>query len=133
MSMTSFGRWRRLAAPDRRLLLEALRELSLVRLALRARPMTAITREPAAESRGVDPARIAWAVRTAARVVPGAACLAQALAAQRMLASRGRVSSVEVGVARNRAGLEAHAWLVCEGRIVIGGEQAGAFVPLEAP
>lgn len=133
MSFRSLRRWCELPASDRRLLLEALRELATVRLALQSRPMSALKRGPAAESRTIDPARIAWAVRAAARVVPGAACLAQALAVQRMLARRGRASSVEVGVAKNRAGVEAHAWLVCDGQIVIGGEQAGAFVPLEGP
>ena len=133
MSFRSLRRWWELPASDRRLLLEALRELTTVRLALHARPVSALKREPAAEARALDPARIAWAVRAAARVIPGAACLAQALAVQRMLAARGRTSSVEVGVAKNHAGIEAHAWLVCDGQIVIGGEQAGAFVPLEAP
>lgn len=133
MNVRWLRRWRELPASDRRLLLEALRELTVVRLALQARPMSALTREPAAGSRTADPVRIAWAVRAAARAVPGVACLAQALAVQRMLARRGRMSNVQVGVAKSDEGLEAHAWLVCDGQIVIGGEQADAFVPLEGP
>jgi hypothetical protein len=126
-------RWRELSAADRSLLREALAELWLVALSLRVRPLATRRGSLAAERHDADLKRIAWAVRVAARTVPGAACLAQAVAMQRMLARRGRPSSVELGVAKNHAGLEAHAWLVCDGEIVIGGEQAGAFVPLEGP
>jgi hypothetical protein len=126
-------RWRELPTGDKSLVREALLELSVVRLALHLRPLTALQRSPAPHGRTVDLPRAAWAVRSAARVVPRATCLAQALAMQRMLARRGRSSKMEVGVARNHKGLEAHAWLVCDGEVVIGGEEAGQFVPLEAP
>jgi hypothetical protein len=131
--MRWFQRWRELPADDRRLLREALAESWFVTLALRVRPLAALRGNLAAESRDADLVKMAWAVRAAARVVPGAACLAQAVAMQRMLARRGRQSNVELGVAKNHEGLEAHAWLVCDGEIVIGAEQAGAFVPLGAP
>lgn len=131
--MNWFNRWRKLPVSDRSLLREALAELWLVVLRLRVRPPAPRRGRLAAERREADLERMAWAVRVAARAVPGAACLAQAVAMQRMLARRGRASSVELGVAKNHARLEAHAWLVCDGQIVIGGEQAGAFVPLEGP
>jgi hypothetical protein len=131
--MTWLSTWRRLSAADRSLVREALVELAIVRLALRVRSLSAMTRDVADAGRPVDARKVAWAVKTAARVVPGAVCLAQAVATQRMLAARGRVSTLEVGVAKNQQGLEAHAWLVCDGDIVIGGEEAGKFVPLEAP
>jgi len=131
--MTWLNRWRQLPASDRSLLREALAELSFVALSLRVRPLATRRVRLAAERQGADVQRMSWAVRVAARAVPGAACLAQAVAMQRMLARRGHASTVEFGVAKHHAGLEAHAWLVCDGQIVIGGEQAGAFVPLEAP
>lgn len=131
--MTWFNRWRQLPASDRSLLREALAELWFVALSLRVRPLAIRRRRLATERRDADLDRMAWAVRAAARAVPGAACLAQAVAMQRMLARRGRPSRVELGVAKNHVGLEAHAWLVCDGAILIGGEQAGAFVPLEGP
>jgi hypothetical protein len=66
--------------------------------------------------------RIRWAVRGSARLVPGASCLTQALAAQFLLARSGFRSQIQVGVAKDPSGrLLAHAWLVSDGRVVIGG------------
>ena len=66
--------------------------------------------------------RISLAVATAARLVPGANCLTQALAAQVLLALRGFSSDVKVGVRLEDDGrFGAHAWLTCGDRIVIGG------------
>jgi hypothetical protein len=66
--------------------------------------------------------RIGWAVRNAARLVPGASCLTQALAAQYLLARAGCRSQLQVGVARDPSGrFLAHAWLISDGRVVIGG------------
>jgi hypothetical protein len=131
--MMWLNRWRELPAADRSLVREALLEVSGVRLALHVRPMAALKRDVVPERVAADLSRISWAVKAAARVVPRATCLAQALAMQRMLAKRGCPSKMEVGVARNHKGLEAHAWLVCDGEVVIGGEEAALFVPLEAP
>ncbi|TPG16509.1 lasso peptide biosynthesis B2 protein [Sphingomonas koreensis] len=65
--------------------------------------------------------RVALHVRRAARFVPRASCLTQALAAQFILARSGHCSTIRIGVERNGAGsMDAHAWLVCEGRVVIG-------------
>jgi hypothetical protein len=77
--------------------------------------------------------RIAEAVSTAARWVPGASCLPQALAAQIMLALRGYSSELQVGVRIQDDGrFGAHAWLTCSDRVVIGGSQTelGRFEPL---
>lgn len=72
--------------------------------------------------------QIAAAVSIAAPYVPRATCLTQALAAQVLLSRSGYHSTIEVGVANEPpGGFEAHAWVVCEDRIVIGGEQAGTF------
>ena len=67
--------------------------------------------------------RATWAVAAAARYAPGATCLVQALALQALLAISGVTCNVHVGVVTNRsgaAGVEAHAWAVCDGRVVIG-------------
>lgn len=78
-----------------------------------------------AGSRGQDtPARIVWAVRRAAQVVPGASCLTQALAAQVMLARRGWASALVIGVDRGGDAFAAHAWLEIDGRPVLGGTDA---------
>jgi hypothetical protein len=66
--------------------------------------------------------RVGWGVRNSARLVPGASCLTQALAAQFLLARSGYRSQLQVGVAKDPSGrLLAHAWLVSSGRVVIGG------------
>ncbi len=77
--------------------------------------------------------RVAWGIRNAARLVPGASCLTQALSGQIMLARRGKTSQVRLGVARDEKGrFIAHAWLVSEGRVVLGGAEANIqrFTPL---
>ena len=43
---------------------------------------------------------VAWAVTHAARLVPGASCLTQALAAKQLLGNRGIPSRLRIGVAR---------------------------------
>lgn len=66
---------------------------------------------------------ISWAVTTAARYIPRATCLTQALAAQWLLAWFGHPTLLRIGVARvNGTSLRAHAWLESEGRVVVGGE-----------
>lgn len=77
--------------------------------------------------------RVAWGVRNAARLVPRASCLTQALSGQFILARQGRSSQVRIGVARDDRGrFVAHAWLVSGDRIVLGGGQENirSFTPL---
>src|SRR5262245_53860720 len=65
--------------------------------------------------------RLAWAIQVAARGIPCATCLTQALALQCLLAMAGRESCVCIGVAQKAAGeLESHAWIEYRGKIVIG-------------
>jgi hypothetical protein len=66
---------------------------------------------------------IAWGVTTAARYVPRATCLTQALAAQWLFAWFGHPTLLRIGVAKGSGKpLRAHAWLESEGRVVVGGE-----------
>jgi hypothetical protein len=66
--------------------------------------------------------RIAWGVVNAARIVPGATCLTQAFAAQLLLAHAGYRSQMRIGVAKDERGqFIAHAWLISNERVVIGG------------
>ena len=68
-------------------------------------------------------AELLLAVDRASRVVPrGHNCLVRAITARRLLATHGFPSSLRFGVAKTPAGkLEGHAWLLCDGRIVVGG------------
>lgn len=107
----------RLSGPRRRLLREAVRSLLATR---RKEPATGLFGPIPGSSSTTEGPAIGWAVRTAARHLPGTwNCLAQARAATRMLRKRGIPHEVHVG-ARKGAGLEAHAWVAVDGRIVVG-------------
>ena len=76
---------------------------------------------------------IAEAVRSAARFVPAASCLTQALAAEVLLARAGHPAEVHLGVARGDGGdIEAHAWVESYGRVVLGAEELERYVLLES-
>jgi hypothetical protein len=61
-----------------------------------------------------------WAVRTAARLVPGTGCLPAALVLQRLLASAGHASELHIGVAHESGRFAAHAWVSRAGEVLIG-------------
>lgn len=70
--------------------------------------------------------RRAHAVKRAARFVPGATCLTQALSLQSILSSCGENSSLVLGVDTHskvnaKINFEAHAWIEWNGRVIIGG------------
>ena len=74
--------------------------------------------------------RIAWAVTAAARYVPGATCLVQAMVARDLLRSAGYPARICLGVdTRSEDRFQAHAWVECEGRVLLGGTEAG-YAPL---
>lgn len=65
--------------------------------------------------------RIASAIRTASRLIPGASCLTQALAAQALLRLRGDWAKLCLGAVRgDRGEFKAHAWLEANGVVIIG-------------
>lgn len=118
----------RVAARGGLLLTEAAVALVLVRAGLWLLPFRRVRGLPARLAapwqHPGDPrhdAQVAWAVTAAARCVPAATCLTQALAAQVLLGRRGCAGELRIGVARDSRGrLEAHAWIErCE-RVVIG-------------
>jgi transglutaminase superfamily protein len=123
----------------RRLIVRAFLTVAAFRVALSVLPFRwtrrLATREPA---RSPGPPNsmddLAWAVAAAARRVPRATCLTQALALQALLTREGHNATLRLGVARGALGaLEAHAWLESDGRVIIGGPQAARFVPLPLP
>lgn len=80
------------------------------------------------------PQTLGRAVRDAARWVPGASCLTQALAAQVLLARAGHAHRLALGLRRGFAGeLQAHAWVTCGEQVVIGAGELDLFVALGAP
>lgn len=126
----------RLPAPDRRLLLEAATLQAAVRLALWFFPVRTLRRAitPQATSHKPQPpvSHLAWAVNASARFIPRSTCLVRALAAQRLLARHGYPSTLHLGVAKSPE-FQAHAWLECQGAILIGAAAPGRYTPLAAP
>jgi len=71
----------------------------------------------------LSPAYLARIVKRVSFIVPGALCLAQAVSAQRLLAKFGFDSTMRIGMKSDEDGsLLAHAWLLFEERIVLGGD-----------
>ena len=133
-------RFRSLPARDRRLFLSAVGVLSAVRLALWLtsfrRLRGAIERATGPRRGASDPTpgeadRIGWAVGSAARFVPAASCLPQALAAEALLRRRGHPANLMLGVSRTRTGVEAHAWVESYGRVVVGDHELERYTRLE--
>jgi hypothetical protein len=78
-----------------------------------------------------EPDRVAWAVRAAARYIPRATCMTQALAAQHLLARCGEPSEIHIGAAYDTGrGVTAHAWLAAGGKVIIGAETMDRYLPL---
>ncbi len=82
--------------------------------------------------------RAARAVDRAGAIIPGASCLTRALALQLILAYRGFATELHIGVKPEAGGVAAHAWLLTDGRIAIGGtpQDIATYVPmtiLESP
>jgi hypothetical protein len=129
----------RLSSTDWLLLLRALPLVATVRCALWLLPFSMlrerVTRvRPVVRDGGVSRfplERIAWSVRVSSRLVPKGTCLTQALAAQILLKRSGAITDLRLGVARNASGaFEAHAWVECQGKILIGGREQRRFTPL---
>jgi hypothetical protein len=125
----------RLSAVERALVRRAAVSIASYRVALSVLPfrrVVARTPEPvprATTSAHLRPDRIAWAVRACARRVPGASCLTRALATRWLLAREGVYSTLHYGWRKDeRNRLQAHAWIDCEGEVLMGAdEDLGTF------
>jgi hypothetical protein len=111
---------------ERRALLYAFGAVAVIRLGLWLLPFDLLRRRlerpVRLAARPLPPERVAWCVEVAGRYVPGATCLAQALAARLLLRQHGCDPELRIGVARGASGaLEAHAWVEIGGRVVVGG------------
>jgi hypothetical protein len=92
---------------------------------------------PARPTRRADDSkrdRIAWAVRTASHRLQ-TSCLVEALVAHAMLQCRGYPAALRVAVRRRELGsLVAHAWVECDGVVVVGGlDDLEDYAALSAP
>jgi hypothetical protein len=74
--------------------------------------------------------QIGRSVRLASRYVPHATCLTQALTAQMLLNWAGIEAKTLIGVRRNEK-FEAHAWVECGGRVLVGGAaESATYLPM---
>jgi hypothetical protein len=139
--MTLLRKYRGLAAADRRLLVTSALLLGAVRLGLWLLPFLTVRRLLASMTGAITPwhdteqtsiARIGWTVTEVSQYIPMATCLTQALATQVLLGWQGHAARLRIGVARSDVGqFQAHAWVECQGRVVIGGADAPVrFTPL---
>ena len=126
----------RLSARERRRALATIALMTVVRTALWVLPFRWIRQMTAVASAwrwvpfGFRELDTRWAVRLAARYVPGASCLTQAITAQLLLSWSGVKSRLHVGVSRTEK-FEAHAWLECDGRVLLGGElESSRYAPI---
>ena len=115
---------------ERLLLLRALVVVGVARASLWLLPVAAARRVVMTTAAVADKAsaeQSVWAVKAVSRYLPRATCLTQALAVQALLARVGHESRVEIGVAKDSGKFEAHAWVTCGDRIVIGGPDVARY------
>lgn len=135
--MRQLRRFAGLSRTDQSLLLRAILLVGAIRIGLWLLPfgvMQRIALRRRAKMESAQPiSRLVWAVTAVSHYLPGSTCLAQALAAQVLLARSGYQSRVEIGVAKDEPSrFEAHAWLVCEDRVVLGGPGVDRYTSLLA-
>jgi len=81
--------------------------------------------------RAVDVERTAHLVDATAAFYPlNPTCLKKSLILLRILDRRGVRAELRLGVRKAQEQFSAHAWVVCDGRIVLGGGIAHLFTPL---
>jgi len=123
---------RRRPTVERVLLAEATVILAALRLALRPlgflRLERLLDRLARRRSRSHPSAnQVAWAVKRAARIVPGSTCLPQALAAKALLERHGHPAELRIGVSLDDGDMRAHAWTATDGRVVVGNAGAESY------
>ncbi len=79
---------------------------------------------------GLPADRIAWIVGASDKFFPGSGgCLVRAMTAKVLLGLQGHSSLLQIGMVWNSTGrLEGHAWLKCEGNILLGGFDSKRFI-----
>ena len=140
--MSRLGRFAALPAADKWLVFKAWALVWAVRIALWVLPfkvlrriLRKISRHPPRriQSTPHPVERVAWAIMTASRYVPGARhCLTRALAVETLLSRRGYRTQLHVGVARDDdKGIIAHAWVDTGGKVIMGGEELEKYTELK--
>jgi len=71
----------------------------------------------------LSPAEICRVVEIAGHVIPGVTCLVKAHVGSAMLNRFGHAAEIKIGVLKNSADFKAHAWVECDGLVVLGGTE----------
>jgi hypothetical protein len=113
-------------AQDQVLLIETMSLLWAVRIGLWILPFRAINSFAdkhlmCTKRKNLSVERIIWAVEASSRYVANSTCLTKSIAAKRILSLHGYSADIHLGVLREGNHLKAHAWLVMNGRILMGG------------
>jgi hypothetical protein len=74
--------------------------------------------------------QLSWAVVRVSRYVPQTTCLTQALTLHILLRRRRLESRIRIGVAKEKGGFEAHAWVESQDRVVIGDSDLYRYTPM---
>jgi Transglutaminase-like superfamily len=131
--MPRLKRLAQLSGAEKRILIRVWFVVGVARAALCVLPADTVRRVAAKAATGANGTveQLVWAVEIVSRYLPGATCLTQALAAQALLAHAGFPSQVEIGVAKDKDKddhrLLAHAWVVCYGQVVLGGQRPNHY------
>jgi hypothetical protein len=136
--MTKLFHFLELSWLERVLFIEAFFRLGLARFAVLVIPYKKLSRRfgvPMLETLPNEPAdrellqKISWAVQSASKYTPwDSNCLAQAIAAMRMLKSRGMTSTIYFGMAKEgEDDMEVHAWLRSGDTYVVGAGNSKDF------
>ena len=125
MAIELLRKFVRLRARDRAVLTRTVLTLAAARLATWFLPFGVgrrlLVRSERPRDSRLTGEQVRWAMAQAQRVVPKATCLPQALAAESLLTHSGLPAELQIGVKKTADGkLTAHAWVVSEGRIVVG-------------
>lgn len=132
--MRTVRRFAQLTMAEQLILLRVLLVVAVARATLCVLPVEAarkLVARAATGTAGHSINQLVWAVRVTSRYLPDATCLTQALAAQALLARSGYPSQVEIGVAKDESRrFQAHAWVVCQGQVVLGGQKIERYNPL---
>jgi hypothetical protein len=93
---------------------------------------------PAPATTGADRARVVsrmvWFVGAASRHFMRVPCLSRSVALARMLARRGIAADIRIGVRTQDGGLDAHAWVELDGRVINDDETVSrSYAPFDRP
>lgn len=119
-----------LSRADKWLFLEALATVVQARLGLRLCRFESLRYWSSRLGSGARPIdRVVWATSLAIKL-NGTSCLAACLALQRLLGRNGHRCEIRIGVTKQDGSPTAHAWVVCDGKVLLDTDDHSIYTPL---